>query len=62
MKKRLKKSSTDKSISGVCGGIAEYFGISSLAVRLIFILLPGANILIYLILVNTMADSPRSLY
>jgi phage shock protein C len=59
---KLKKSSTDKSISGVCGGIAEYFGISSLAVRLIFILLPGANILIYLILTNTMDDGPSSLY
>ncbi|UYZ24067.1 PspC domain-containing protein [Mesobacillus jeotgali] len=62
MKNKLKKSSTDKSISGVCGGIAEYFGISSLAVRLIFVLLPGANILIYLILVNAMDDSPPSLY
>jgi phage shock protein C len=59
---KLKKSSTDKSISGVCGGIAEYFGISSLAVRLLFILLPGINILIYLILTNTMADQPPSLY
>lgn len=62
LKNKLKKSSTDKSISGVCGGIAEFFGISSLAVRLLFLFLPGANILIYLILTNTMADSPRSLY
>jgi phage shock protein C len=62
LKKKLRKSSTDKSIAGVCGGIAEYFGISSFGVRLIFILLPVANILIYLILVNTMADSTRSLY
>ncbi|WP_079505053.1 PspC domain-containing protein [Mesobacillus jeotgali] len=62
MKNNFRKSSTDKSIAGVCGGIAEYFGISSLLVRLIFIFLPGANILIYLILVNTMADSPPSLY
>ncbi|MGM0843866.1 MAG: PspC domain-containing protein [Bacillota bacterium] len=60
MKNKLKKSRTDKSISGVCGGVAEYFGISSLGVRLIFLFLP-ANILIYLILVNTMPDSPRSL-
>ncbi|MBD8068780.1 PspC domain-containing protein [Bacillus sp. PS06] len=59
MKQKLTKSSTDKSISGVCGGIAEFFGISSLAVRLIFIFLP-ANVLIYLILVNTMHDRPRS--
>ncbi|WLR55894.1 PspC domain-containing protein [Mesobacillus subterraneus] len=62
MKSVWRKSSKDKSIAGVCGGIAEYFGISSFAVRLIFILLPGANILLYLILVNTMADSPPSLY
>ncbi|MCA0151113.1 PspC domain-containing protein [Rossellomorea vietnamensis] len=60
MNNKLTKSRTDKSISGVCGGIAEYLGISSLGVRLIFLLLP-ANILIYIILVNTMHDSPRSL-
>ncbi|MFS0862284.1 PspC domain-containing protein [Fredinandcohnia sp. 179-A 10B2 NHS] len=61
MKNKLRKSSTDKSIAGVCGGIAEFFGISSTAVRLLFIFLPG-NILIYLILTNTMTDSPPSLY
>ncbi|MCC5801821.1 PspC domain-containing protein [Bacillus sp. AFS015802] len=60
MNSKLTKSRTDKSISGVCGGIAEYFGISSLGVRLIFLLLP-ANILIYIILVNIMHDSPRTL-
>lgn len=60
MKDKLRKSSSDKSISGVCGGIAEYLGISSLAVRLIFIFLP-ANILIYLILTNTMSENPPSL-
>ncbi|WP_077619552.1 PspC domain-containing protein [Bacillus sinesaloumensis] len=58
---KLRKSSTDKSIVGVCGGIAEFLGISSFAVRLIFILLP-ANVLIYIILANTMSDSPQSLY
>lgn len=62
MKNKLRKSSADKSIAGVCGGLAQYFGISSMAARLIFILLPGANILIYLILVNMMADSPPSSY
>lgn len=60
MKDKLRKSTSDKSISGVCGGIAEYLGISSLAVRLIFIFLP-ANILIYLILTNTMSENPPSL-
>ncbi|AXI10854.1 PspC domain-containing protein [Oceanobacillus zhaokaii] len=60
MKNKLRKSSTDKSISGVCGGIADFFGISSFAVRLIFIFLP-ANLLIYIILANAIPDSPPSL-
>ena len=57
---KLRKSSRDKSIYGVCGGIAEYFGISSFGIRLLFIFLPG-NLLIYIILVNTMSDPPPSL-
>lgn len=57
---KLQKSSTDKAIAGVCGGIADFFGISSLGVRLIFIFLP-ANLLIYIVLANTMHDSPPSL-
>ncbi|MCR2822104.1 PspC domain-containing protein [Lederbergia panacisoli] len=60
MNNKLRKSSTDKAISGVCGGIAEYFGISSLGVRLIFLCLP-ANLLIYIILANTIPDGPPSL-
>jgi len=60
MRNQLKRSATDRSITEVCGGIAEYFGISSLAVRLLFIFLP-ANLLIYIILANTMPDSPKSL-
>ncbi|MED3963037.1 PspC domain-containing protein [Niallia taxi] len=61
MRNKLKKSATDKALTGVFGGIAEYFGISSFAVRLIFIVLLPSNIIIYLILANAMADSPRSL-
>lgn len=60
MNNKLRKSSTDKAIVGVCGGIAEYFGIPSLAVRLIFIFIP-ANIIIYLILAATLPNSSPSL-
>ena len=44
MQKKLYLSDTDKKISGVCGGIAEYFDIDSTLVRLawIFLLLPTA--------------------
>ncbi|WP_089750313.1 PspC domain-containing protein [Halobacillus alkaliphilus] len=60
MDKKLRKSSSDKSIAGICGGIAEYFGISSFMVRLLFIFLPS-NLLIYIIFANTLSDSPPSL-
>jgi len=60
LKNKLRKSSTDKAIVGVCGGIAEYLGISSFAVRLIFIFMP-ANVIIYLILAATLPNSPPSL-
>lgn len=36
--KRLMRSATDRKIAGVCGGIAEYFGIDSTVVRLIWVL------------------------
>lgn len=60
MNKKLTKSATDRSLSGVCGGIAEYFGLSSLGVRLLFLFLPG-NLLIYIVLANSMAEAPRYL-
>ena len=34
MKKRLYKSGTDKKISGVCAGVAEYFAIDVSIVRI----------------------------
>ena len=35
MKKRLYKSSTDKKVCGVCGGIANYFDVDPTVIRLI---------------------------
>ncbi|MDG5789249.1 PspC domain-containing protein [Evansella sp. AB-P1] len=61
---KLEKSATDKSLFGVCGGIAEFFGISSLSVRLIFLLTPGLFIP-YFILASTLPAKPtppKSLY
>ena len=34
--KKLFRSSTDRKICGVCGGIAEYFNIDSTLVRLVW--------------------------
>ncbi|KKT26282.1 MAG: PspC domain protein [Parcubacteria group bacterium GW2011_GWA2_43_9b] len=53
MNKTLHLSQGDKIIAGVCGGLAEYFDIDSMIIRLLFILvvtLGGSGILLYLIL------------
>ncbi|MBU9712495.1 PspC domain-containing protein [Evansella tamaricis] len=60
-KNQLKKSSKEKSLYGVCGGIAEFFGISSLSIRLIFLVTMPVSIIVYIILVNSLPDSPPSL-
>ncbi|WP_163654951.1 PspC domain-containing protein [Listeria sp. PSOL-1] len=36
--KKLRKSSDQKMLSGVCGGIAEYFGIDVTVVRIVWAL------------------------
>ena len=50
--KKLYKSSRDKKLCGVCGGIAEYFEFDPTIVRIlwiIFTLCGGCGILAYLI-------------
>jgi phage shock protein C len=51
--KKLVRSSTDKYIMGVCGGVAEYFEIDPTVVRLIWagasLISGGAGIILYII-------------
>ena len=52
MSKRLYKSRDDRMLSGVCGGIAEYFDIDPTLVRLgwaLFCALGGSGILAYIV-------------
>lgn len=52
MEKKLYKSSTDKKLCGVCGGLAKYFGIDATIIRLAFVLLSlfvGGGLLAYII-------------
>ncbi len=61
MAKKLYKSSIDKKLCVVCGGIAEYFDIDSTIVRLAlvaFCLLGGSGILAYIIAALVMPDRP----
>lgn len=53
MKKRLYRSESDRMIWGVCGGLAEYFGIDPIIVRIVAVLLifaRGIGLLAYLVL------------
>ncbi|EAC8434663.1 PspC domain-containing protein [Listeria monocytogenes] len=50
--KKLYKSSSQKMIAGVCGGIAEYFRIEVTIVRLVWVaatLFLGSGILLYIL-------------
>ena len=61
MEKKLYKSSTDKKLCGVCGGLAKYFGMDSTIVRLILafaVLFAGCGILAYIIAAIIMPDEP----
>ena len=49
--RKLHKSSTDRIIFGVCGGIGERLGIDSTVIRIAFVvfcLLGGSGVLVYI--------------
>ena len=60
MEKKLYKSN-DRKIWGVCGGLAEYFGIDPTIVRIIWAILVisgGSGALLYLIAAILMENRP----
>lgn len=64
MNKKLYRSSTNKNLCGVCGGLGEYFDIDPTVVRVIFVLLtlfsaafPG--VIIYIVLALVMPQEPQ---
>ena len=61
-RRRLYRSRRHRIIAGVCGGIADYFGWSPTAVRLLTLLsflLPGTQIIIYIIMWIVVPNEPR---
>jgi phage shock protein C len=62
---KLFRSRTDKYIYGVCGGLSKYFGISSTAIRIIFLaalfLGYGSFFLVYIAMAIVMPKEPISL-
>lgn len=60
--KTLYKSNSNKIIEGVCGGIAEYFGIDASVVRLawiVFSAMGGSGVLAYVLAALIIPRSPE---
>jgi phage shock protein PspC (stress-responsive transcriptional regulator) len=63
-RRRLYRSRRNRVIAGVCGGIAEYLGWSPTRVRvltLLSFLLPGTQVVIYLLLWIFVPSEPREI-
>jgi phage shock protein PspC (stress-responsive transcriptional regulator) len=64
MTKRLYRSTTDKKIAGVCGGLAEYTNSDPTIWRVLFLLLllPGGipGPLVYIIMWITVPEKPKA--
>ena len=59
--KKLYRSRTDRKIAGVCGGLAEYFGIDPTIIRLGFVvglILAGGTATAYLIMALVIPEEP----
>ncbi|MBQ3801994.1 MAG: PspC domain-containing protein [Treponema sp.] len=62
MAKRIYKSS-QKTLCGVCGGIAEYFNLDPTIVRLLWVVLTlagGSGIIAYIVCALVIPDRPSS--
>ena len=59
--KKLYKSKTDRKLSGVCGGIAECFGMESTLVRrglVLFCLAGGSGVILYIVASLVIPEEP----
>lgn len=62
--RRLYKSRRNRMIDGVCGGVAEYFGVDPTLVRIIWVivtLLGGTGFLLYIVAMIIMPANPESM-
>ena len=57
----ITRSITDRKIAGVCGGIAEYFGIDSNLVRILWVLFAlggGSGLIVYILCALLIPEEP----
>lgn len=63
--KKLYRSDENKVLAGVCGGIAEYFGVDPTLIRLawvVFSLLGGSGLLAYILAAIIIPRDDSNLY
>ena len=63
MNKKLYRSVSDKKLAGVCGGIAEYFGLDSTLIRVgwaLVSLFAGAGVLAYIVCAIIIPEKPEN--
>lgn len=63
MKKKLYRSSTDKKLAGVCGGVAKYLDMDPTVIRLLWILVSlfaFAGVVAYVICAFVMPEEPTN--
>ena len=63
MEKKLYRSRTNRTIAGVCAGLAEYLNIDPTIVRVIWALvgLSGAGLLAYLVCALIIPEKPNNI-
>ena len=63
MSKKLYRSLSDKKLAGVCGGIAEYFGLDATLIRVGWALVSlflGAGVLAYIVCALIIPQKPEN--
>lgn len=61
MEKKLYRSRNDRIISGVCGGVAEYFSVDTTLIRLLWVitvLFAGTGVLAYILCIIIIPEEP----
>ena len=64
MEKKLYRSKTNKTIAGVCGGLAEFLNIDPTIVRLIWALIvfcAGAGVVAYIVCALVIPEKPNNI-
>ena len=65
MAKKFYRSRKNRVIAGICGGLAEYFDIDPIIIRLITLILvlsAGAGLMAYIIALIVVPKEPDNLY